>query len=233
MNPELSLDRPRQQVLKRLSRGRTLSGRADPPWPEAVYSPGDLDSRPWLARQRRLPLCGPMARFVGAPVPAHRLPGHDDRTPHDAAPLPDRVIAYPVVALASARFDVARSADLPAAVACLLAERLPGLDWWVPDDWDGPFLKSLIVHHSLPAPPHPVTGEPMALELFGRVVRAGGVDLDSRAGLAWRLERRNRVFQALPLRQPPPPLDVQVTVEVCAATYANLTHPGVGVPFYL
>jgi hypothetical protein len=26
---------------------------------------------------------------------------------------------------------------------------------------------------------------------------------------------------------------VQVTVEVCEATYANLTHPGVGVPFYL
>ena len=79
----------------------------------------------------------------------------------------DLVRAYTVRPLIGARLSVKGAEDIPVQLRALFAERMPGFDWVVPEDWRGPFERYGLAHSSIPAPPHPETGEAMALEIFG------------------------------------------------------------------
>ena len=97
-----------------------------------------------------------------------------DPDQHDPSARVSRIIAYHVPPLLATPFALSLRKGLAAGIAAFLAERLPGLDWWVPLDWNLPFEKYGIVHNTLPAPPHPDTGQAMALKLFGH----GAIDQD-------------------------------------------------------
>lgn len=81
--------------------------------------------------------------------------------------LLSRVVAYELLPLIGASFAAKSAQDIGPALRALFVERLPGLRWVIHDDWAGPFTRYGLVHGSLPAPPHPLTREPMALEVCG------------------------------------------------------------------
>lgn len=195
------------RLRRQLEAGSTLCGLPESAWPAVLLEAEGLPepARTGIRLQRPQ---GPMQPFVGSRhsvVELFNSDIHDD----DAADLLERVAAWPVLPLVGAEFEVHATAGIARAIGAVLGERLPGLDWWVPEHWAGPFDKYGFIHKSLPAPPNPATGEPMALELFGRA-------------------------QCLPPFEPggsPVKFPVRVVVEV--ATYSNVKHPGVGVPMYM
>jgi hypothetical protein len=139
-----------------------------------------------------------------------------------------RVMVWPVRTLVGATLEVDSADDIAMAMRQLLSNRLPGPDWWVPDNWSAAFPKYPIVHRSIPAPPNSITGEAMALEVFGTAERAlqphSAESME--AQLRW-LERGARAAE----RPCVVTFPTRITIEV--ATYANLAYAGVRVPFYL
>jgi hypothetical protein len=87
------------------------------------------------------------------------------------------------------------------------------------------FQKTFFLHTSLPAPPDDATGQPMALEVYGEAIHADGRDLATAAGREWFRDWRWS-------RERDNPVTVPVTLRIDMATYANVRHPGIGVPFY-
>jgi len=83
--------------------------------------------------------------------------------------------------------------------------------------------------------PDLATGQPMSLELYGRLQFVDGLHLDSEAGRAWS-ERRIDAYCEAQSRTPgelPPVEGSEFFMALEAATYSNVQFPGVGVPFYM
>jgi hypothetical protein len=120
--------------------------------------------------------------------------------------------------------------EIPAALRGFLCDLLGELPFHV--HGGGPFGgigKYLHLHASVVAPPAGTV--PMAIEVYGRVVALGDVDLSSLAGgrLLIHRERERRRHADIEGRELPVPIFVRMDV----ATYANVLYPGVGVPSYL
>ncbi len=138
-----------------------------------------------------------------------------------------RVAAYSVPSLLGAEFEVESLQEIPVQVKALLARALPGIDWWVPNGWSGPFLKYGFLHESIPAPPNEATGEPMALELFGKA--ANGIEPGSPA---WSAARKRWILSGGLEHLEPRPVRFPTKVQISVATYANVRYPGHDVQFY-
>jgi hypothetical protein len=144
-----------------------------PTWPRTPVVLQQLAERapapevPYLPSRALLPLLGPR-------ISAEALFDKDRHRAEDRMLL-RAVRAYTVRPLLGAKLSVKAAPDIQSAVLRLLNERLPGFDWHVRDEWAGSFEKYGIVHDSVPAPPHPETGEPMSLELFGETETKGAV----------------------------------------------------------
>lgn len=207
-------------------RGRTISGQDASAWPEAPHSPRDLGVPDSLWAKLVPPRVeGPLKGLVGSRIhPGERSGTLDEYDP----PVRNRgrIDAWPVLPLRGADFTIETPADIARALRRLLSEKLPGLDWWVPEDWLGPFEKYGMVHGSLPAPPNPATGQPMALEIFG-MDSGGGIRSTAfrKAMHRWRSGKAKDEDRPPVVRYP-----ARVIIEV--ATYANVAFPGFGVPFY-
>ena len=180
-------------------------------------------------RQQRPP--GPLQAFVGPRIGAQELADCERYEGYPREQL-ERLAAWTLLPLVGASFEVDSVSAIAAAVRALLAKKLPGLDWWVPDSWSGPFEKYGLLHRSLPAPPNPATGEAMALEVFGsaeRVIEVGSDEwCDRRRAQQLGLDAgdHGRLYDLVGVRLP-----TRVVIEV--ATYANIVLPGVRVPLYL
>jgi hypothetical protein len=134
------------------------------------------------------------------------------------------VAAYPLLPLQGATFDVTCVEDIAPCMRRLMAGCLPGFDWWIPEHWDGPFLRYGILHSSLPAPPNLATGEAMAIEVYGTADTAMEIGSEEWVA-AWNAASATGA-EVLGVRFP-----TRVVVHV--ATYSNVRYPGVGVPFYM
>src|SRR5262249_6049335 len=114
----------------------------------------------------------------------------------------------------------------------VLRERCPGIDWETPEVSDGPLRKYLILHTSVPAPPDEATGQPMALEVYGRLVASDEIDPNSPEGRRV-IEEPWAPRGAGPSHEERyPPLEGELALVLETATYANVRYPGVRVPFY-
>lgn len=169
----------------------------------------------------------PLARHLGLRCSLETLAAvqqHADLAPDVLA----RIVAYPVTPLLGTGFDVVDLGDTADRLHRLLCEHLPEVDWQVPGNLAGPLGKYLIVHTSLAAPPNTAVPEPMALELYAACVSVDGVSLDTPDGRAWY-----HGFIAHDARRFSPRALGTLHFEVRAATYANISYPGLQVPFYL
>jgi len=219
----------REALRRRLDAGQTISGLPTPHWPEAPINARSLPAGPRLptiAPQRPL---GPLRDHVGPRIDLAKLQaGSAGELDEDVESTLPQVNAWPLLPLIGASFEVDSVAGIAAAIRGLLAARLPGPDWWVPEHWDGPFCKYGMLHESLPAPPNTATGEPMALEVFGMAERVISPGSDEWAQLAMARMLRG---DADPAELMAVRLPTRVVIEV--ATYANVRYPGVGVPLYM
>jgi hypothetical protein len=200
----------------------------------------------------RRPVRGGMARYVGVQHEIEALYRNpcfemidafslwDDRvepTPEELASLA-RVRAFHVPVLIGIRIEAPCARAFPEALRASLRSHCPGIAWEVPEEAAWPLPRFLFFNVAVAAPIDETTGQPMALELFGRVEAAFGARLDTAAGQAWlrqyqawRDERRDGdpapdMNQALAL------LDTPLQVLVATANYANVQCTGVGVPFW-
>jgi hypothetical protein len=179
---------------------------------------------------------GAMAGYLGPRFSVRDLDDEDKVLDEDRQFLP-LVRAFPVVPLLGATFKFSSEADIGERLRQLLALRLPGIEWELNADWDWAtaFRKHQLVHVSLAAPPDLATGQPMSLELYGRLQLVDGLHLDSEAGRAWS-ERRIDAYCEAQSRTPgelPPVEGSEFFMALEAATYSNVQFPGVGVPFYM
>lgn len=214
----------REWLRKRLEAGQTISGLARPLWPKAPIDARGLPAVDIQFRGSRPP--GLMAPFLGQRLDVTATAGPETRD-HVGLEALARVQAWPVPPLLGTSFRVERTEDIAASIRRVIGSALPGIDWWIPEHWDGPFEKYGFVHSSLPAPPNEATGEAMALELFGEAdgAMAPGSDEWSAAMFEWAKQGRVEAERPLGVRLP-------TTVRITVATYANIQYPGVGVPFY-
>lgn len=181
------------------------------------------------ARQRRdQPPRSPLAALLGGRVDAATLGGieqHADLPPE----VLHRIAAWPVMPLLGATLELVDLEEAASGLHRLLCTHAPGVAWQVPDDLAGPLHKYLILHTSLAAASNDTVPEPMALEVYAACVSVDGVRLDSAEGDTWRREvlardtRHGGGLHALG----------RLRFELRAATWANVSYPGVGVPFYL
>ena len=197
-----------------------------PPLPPFL-DPGDLRADAQAQQRREAAPHSPMAPHLGDRCGAAVLAAVEQYADLEPDVLA-RIVAYPVVALAGAGFDLADLDEGPERLQRLLHERLPGLGWQVPGDLAGPLGKYLILHTSLAAPPNQAVPEPMALEVYAACVSVDGVALDSTEGQAWY-----RRFVARDTRRSSAHALGTLRFEVRAATYANISYPSLQVPFYL
>ncbi len=208
-----------------LGEGRTLSGLPAPVWALSAFDAPDLDASPEAMRARLRSPKGPLAQFLSARLGTDDL---EDIDGHEEADLPAlrRVAAYTVTPLIGAEFEVTSTQEIADAVRALLARTLPGFDWWVPEQW-GPLIRKYgFIHKSLPAPPNEATGEPMALELFGKALNAveWGSPSWSAAQKRWRLSGEQ------PQDEPSAVL-FPARIQISVVTYSNVRYPGYRVPF--
>lgn len=234
-NPSSPADVPsetwRVNLRAHLNAGQTLSGRPDPPWPSAP-----IDATALVENARRSSARHGVPGDHGAPqergstgAGADSLPVEwlSERLDLDSGLSSDEcdgvppharecIVAHSVLPLLGASFEVTSVTDIAPALRALLRERLPGIDWWVPEHWGGPFDKYGIVHGTLPAPPDERTGEPRAIEIFGS---AQFNDAPEGPGAHWTPDGLVVTFPA------------RVVIEV--ATLSNVQYLGWQIPFYM
>jgi len=133
--------------------------------------------------------------------------------------------AFEVTPLINTTFTISHEKEVPTAVKTLLESKLPGIEWNVDVHWYGPLRKYFFIHHSIPAPPDPLTKQPMALELYGPVIAIEGKSVSRKDIGKLMADRPEDYFSK--------ELEGNITIRIEAATYANVTHPGAGVPLYL
>jgi hypothetical protein len=132
------------------------------------------------------------------------------------------VRAFEVPCLIGAKFCVRTLESVSAALRELLAATIPGFGWESVEVSEAPIRKYLLLHTSVSAPQDLTTGEPMALEVYGRIIRAG--DMSQSEAESWPdvwMTKREKAR-----------LEGPVEFQICQATYANIAFPGIGVPFY-
>jgi hypothetical protein len=220
-------EEPWRDALRRYyAAGQTISGQPDPAWEAAPYELLGLapESGAWDAELRA---GGLLAASLGPRIDV-RPAGRRYRHRGGSIDLAECVRAWPVLPLEGATFEVADVTGIAPALRALLRERLPGLDWWVPEHWGGPFLKYGLLHNCFAAPPNEMTGERMSLEIHGFAARAALPGSPQWAHLMqeWLDQGGN------PLEGPD---RVRFPTLVCieGATYANICSLGHKVPDYL
>jgi hypothetical protein len=188
----------------------------------------DHYTQPTLAQLRPV---SKMWKYLGRQFTADEL---YNAAVHDASDLRKLkfVRAYDVKPLRAAALTIASDGDLDSAILSLLIAKLPDIEWHLTDGWSKQFRKHLIVHGSILAPPDALTGQPMAMELFGRLVEIDSIQLDSSAGIEWKSIRHEQCHRAAVRNESIPGLVGAMTVVFIQATYANVKYPGVGVPPY-
>ena len=137
------------------------------------------------------------------------------------------VRAWPVPRLLGAPVAASDEAGLARVLETLLWDRLPGIDWRVPEISLGPLRKYGMLHTSVAAPVDETTGQPMALEIYGDVILLDG---RSTSGQWWTVRGLGIAEFFTTLDRP---LAGTLDIRIDVATYANVCFPGFGVPFYL
>ena len=197
-------------------------------WPPDLWDPHIVAK----AADHR-PAQGAMAPYLGTQYSAAELWDyyriHDDVNPDEEAqlqPLAARIRAFDVAVLRDVTFTIDRLHNAAPTLWALLAERLPSIAWAPFDDLGvlGPILKYGLIHEVVEAPADETTGEPMVLEVVGRLTQVNGQPV----GVSWYREFRPK--------DPTGTDEVvigQMTFCLERATYANTRWPGIGVPFYM
>jgi hypothetical protein len=215
-----------QKLQRHIAEGRTISGGPGPDWPEPPIDARGLPGAETAGHAVITP-GGPMSAYLGPSIDAAARVGPDmfDFLGPEALA---RVRAWPVLPLQGAEFRVARSADIAPRLRALLAATLPGVDFWLSEEWGGPFEKYGILHGSFVAPPDSVTGEAMAIEIYGTADpgTCHGSDEWAEAMKTWAKRGGRDDDRPLGVRLP-------TTVCIAVATYSNVRFPGIGVPLYL
>lgn len=136
------------------------------PWREATFALSQLPPRPIFDPDPKSIPLGSAEAMLGPRLTPGQL-FDEDRHLDEQYHLLSRVVAYQLLPLIGASFTVESADDIGHALRQLFTDRLPGVRWVIGDDWAGPFVKYNFIHGSLLAPPHPLTNEPMELELYG------------------------------------------------------------------
>jgi hypothetical protein len=194
-----------------------------------------LASRVIQLRRRRLalddrPVTGLMARFLGDQYSIEQLSETDDFE-HSSKEERDAIAsirAFPVKSLIGAQLHASNESDLATQLGALLRHCCPGVEWQLDHDLGGPLRKCGFLHTSLAAPPDDTTGQTMALEVFGDTIQLGTHDFTDPNAPSWILLRYESGVSDWDT-----PIDEPLTLRIKAATYANVSHPGVGVGFYM
>jgi hypothetical protein len=179
-----------------------------------------------------------MAPYLGVRHAAEDLQAHREDDGGELADVLPMVRAYDVPALQGERLRVRALEEIGPGMEKLLVSACPDIEWRVDEGrWSLPLQKYEILHASVAAPPDRSSGQPMALEVFGRAARLGAVDLGARGapGLA-------ALLGLDPRREYPPDCDRfaealvasgnDLEIVISKGTYANILFPGVGVPYY-
>jgi hypothetical protein len=91
-----------------------------------------------------------------------------------------------------------------------------------------------LLHEVVEAPLDEATGQPMVLELYGRLTYPSGQPV----GIDWYRKLRDESHADMAGGDPASAVwsgrdGEQMTLHLARATYANTRTPGIGVPFYL
>jgi hypothetical protein len=179
------------------------------------------------------PVLGAMAAYVDAQYSAEEIWHHfriyNEVYPDEEAqlrPLAARIRAFDVPALRDVAFTIDRLREYAPTLRALLAERLPRIAWASPDDLGvlGPILKYGLIHEVVEAPADEATGEPMVLEVYGRLTQVNRQPV----GIGWYRDLRPNDSASADEA-----VIGEMTFYVERATYANTRWPGIGVPFYM
>ena len=182
---------------------------------------------------------GPLAPYLGAQYKLDALIG-EMTEPEEAA----CVLAWPVPALVGSVIVAADADDLAGAIRAVLVEAFGDLPFAVGSHGYGGLGKYMHLHTSVVAPP--MGGNPMAIELYGRLIAAGDYDFRTREAGRFLLLRQ-RSFESIEYGEQPDAdayqrmddhacgrdLPGPLVVVLEYATYANVLFPGPGVPFYM
>jgi hypothetical protein len=176
------------------------------------------------------PVGGPMAPLLGLRFSREQIEQGDMMGEFEEDRwLAAFVRAWPVTPLVGGTFCCERDSLLQESLQAVLDNRCPGvgLEMGAERELHGPLRKCGFVHTSVSAPPDEETGQPMAVEVFATVTRLGGRPLNP--GIGWIDDWRSRQGEDY--------LNVEVVAsmefELEVATYANVSNPSVGVPFYM
>ena len=147
-------------------------------------------------------------------------------------PLLSRIRAFNVSHLIGQRFSASNDVELIKVFPNFLNAQFHGFKLHWHDDGYFPLArlrKYFFLHESVAAPLDRSTGQPMSLEIFGRVIRFGDADLtDPQKQQEFDLWSMNNVKDG-----ERPALDQELVLEIETAIYSNLRHSGAGVPLYL
>jgi hypothetical protein len=180
-----------------------------------------LHGREYLAADNR-PAAGRMVPFLGSMLDRDGL---ESETFLDWPMVVPLVRAWPIDSLSGAVFSAGAEHDVGNALAALLAERCPGTTWDPPVRFWGPLRKYGFLHVTLAAPVDEATDQPMEMEVLADATRIG----EFADPQEWLRSRRS----TLPEYGMSTPADGPIEFAIRAATYSNISHPGVGVGFYL
>lgn len=196
-------------------------------FPKPPLSPNELPD--FLPNEGNLPL-GAMQPFLGQQLSVDELT-NSEYLCDEPLELLHRVRAFPVVPLVGAVFQITHESHFSSTLFGLLRERLPGIEWEQNEISLGALHKYFIWHTSIPAPPDAARGQPMAIELYGDLIRFNDISLNSPEGRQWQdvwLEKYLRSEDKSQLV-----LSGNLELNIHVATYSNLLYPGVGVPLYM
>src|SRR5581483_5715855 len=132
---------------------------------------------------------GAMAAYVSSQYSVDEIwqyhINHDEVHPNEEAhvrPLAARIRAFDVPALQGLTFTVSRLCDIAPALQTLVPKRLPTIEWKFGDAALLARIKKYgLIHEVVEAPRDEATGEPMALEVYGRLGQVNGEP----AGISW------------------------------------------------
>jgi hypothetical protein len=172
-----------------------------------------------------------MAPFLGRRLSVEEIANAasiEVRDPNELAEIrkcAELVRAFQVTPLLGLVYEVAGLEDFSPALNRTLSQHLRGISWDASPRL-GPLQKYHILHTSMAAPVDETTGERMALEVFGHLVKDNALD----PSMTGRQDGEQPQRVVLPRGElPVGPFAIKVQV----ATYANVRYPRVGVPFYL
>ncbi len=197
------------------------------------------DLKPFEAAKDTTPE-GPMAPYLGRRYRSRefkKLEANEDTPLH----ILDLVRAYEVISLTGATFRVQSDIEINAGLTALLHEKCTGIDWKVKEDWSGSFRKYQIIHGYIELPEDTDPYQPMAMEIYGRLVEIDGINLESPEGHAWIDDARRTWNKKSSVDSPDnatfvesyPPIKGDMLIQIVQATYANVLFPGINMPFYM